>query len=153
MLRHPNFGLQMRIGIVVKTIEAKKIGFIRSADLKEDVFFHYSCVQGPGRAALQEGEEVEYEIDEFLRMEYAELKATLVQRSRRPQSIRLKPSDAPKLHANHHPNARRRRPVWKNRSDSSVAETTDEHLSESPETTKPPQNGASDSSSPNTAEH
>ena len=30
----------MRIGVVVKVITDKKIGFIRSEDLREDVFFH-----------------------------------------------------------------------------------------------------------------
>ncbi|MEZ6080083.1 MAG: hypothetical protein R3C56_31735 [Pirellulaceae bacterium] len=69
--------------------------------------FHFSKVQKVGTLDLQEGEEVEYEIDELHRIEKVRLQATLVRRSVRPLTLRLAPSDAPDLKAHHHPKARR----------------------------------------------
>lgn len=106
----------MRIGNVVKVIPEKKIGFIKSDDLYEDVFFHFSKVEKIGTADLREEEEVEFEIDELARIEKKPLQATLVRRSVRQLEMRLKPSDAPELKAKHHPNARKRRPVWRKKS-------------------------------------
>jgi cold shock CspA family protein len=103
----------MRVGLVVKVIPDKKIGFIRSEDLNEDVFFHFSKVTKVGTLDLQEGDEVEYEIDELAKIEKLRLQATLVRRSVRPLSMRIAPSDAPELKAHHHPKARRRRPTWR----------------------------------------
>jgi cold shock CspA family protein len=103
----------MRVGEIVKVLPEKKIGFIRSEDLDEDVFFHFSKVQKVGTLDLQEGEEVEYEIDELHRIEKIRLQATMVRRSVRPLTLRLAPSDAPDLNAHHHPKARRRRPTWR----------------------------------------
>ncbi len=105
----------MRVGVVVKTIPEKKIGFIRSEDLRDDVFFHFSKVEKIGTLDLQEGEDVEYEVDELHRIENEPLRATLVRRSIRPLSMRLKPSDAPELKAKHHPKARKRRPSWRDK--------------------------------------
>lgn len=104
---------KMRVGIVVKTIVDKKIGFIRSEDLREDVFFHFSKVEKVGARDLEEGDEVEYTIDELAKLEKLRLQATLVRRSARPLSMKLQPSDAPELKAKHHPNARKRRPTWR----------------------------------------
>lgn len=105
----------MRIGIVVKVIPDKKIGFIRSEDLYEDVFFHFSNVEKVGTLDLREGDEVEYEIDELHKIEKQKLSATLVRRSVRQLNLKLYPSDAPELKAHHHPNARKRRPTWRNK--------------------------------------
>lgn len=107
----------MRVGEVVKIVPLKKIGFIRTEGLRQDVFFHYSVVDSHGRRDLMEGDEVEYEIDEFARIERKELRATLVRISARPLTMRLKPSDAPELHSQHHPKARQKRPVWRKRSE------------------------------------
>jgi cold shock CspA family protein len=103
----------MRVGEIVKVLPEKKIGFIRSEDLDEDVFFHFSKVQKVGTLDLQQGDEVEYEIDELHRIEKIRLQATMVRRSVRPLTLRLAPSDAPDLNAHHHPKARRRRPSWR----------------------------------------
>lgn len=103
----------MRVGVVVKVIPEKKIGFIRSADLHNDVFFHFTKVEKVGTLDLQEGDEVEYEIDELAKIEKRDLQATLVRRSVRPLEMKLHPSDAPELRAKHHPNARKRRPRWR----------------------------------------
>lgn len=104
----------MRIGVVVKVIADKKIGFIRSEDLREDVFFHFSKVTAAEARPLEEGEEVEYEIDELQRIKKSDrFQATVVRRSVRPLSVKINPSDAPKLRAKHHPKALKRRPSWR----------------------------------------
>ena len=105
----------MRIGLVVKVIPDKKIGFIRSEGLHEDVFFHFSKIEQVGTRELQENDEVEFEVDELARMRKERLQATLVRRSVRPLSMKIQPSDAPGLRAQHHPKARRRRPIWRNK--------------------------------------
>lgn len=107
----------MRIGIVVKVLPEKKVGFIRSEDLREDVFFHFSKVQQVGNSPLGQGDEVEYEIDELHKIQKLRLQATLVRRSVRPLTISLKPSDAPELKAKHHPKARKKRPSWRKSKD------------------------------------
>jgi cold shock CspA family protein len=109
----------MRVGLVVKVIPEKKIGFIRSDDLREDVFFHFSRVEKIGTLDLMEGDEVEYEIDELSRLKKERLQATMVRRSVRPLAMKLRPSDAPDLNAKHHPKARRRRPTWRGKSEPS----------------------------------
>lgn len=104
----------MRVGVVVKVLADKKVGFIRSEDLRNDVFFHFSKVAAVGSRPLEEGEEVEYEIDELQRIKKSDrLQATLVRRSTRPLSVKIKPSDAPKLRVKHHPKALKRRPSWR----------------------------------------
>ncbi|MCA9190168.1 MAG: cold shock domain-containing protein [Planctomycetales bacterium] len=103
----------MRVGVVVKVIPDKKIGFIRSEDLKEDVFFHFSKVEKVGSLDLREGDEVEYEINELDKIEKRKLQATRVRRSARPLAMKIQPSDAPELKAHHHPRARRQRPSWR----------------------------------------
>lgn len=108
----------MRVGVVVKVIPEKKFGFIRSQDLKEDVFFHFSKFQKLGTQELAEGDEVEYEVDELsVIQKKTELHATLVRRSARPLEAKIKSSDAPKLRAKHHPKAQRRRPTWRKKAD------------------------------------
>jgi cold shock CspA family protein len=87
--------------------------------LRVDVFFHFSVIEGSvGNRILVEGDEVEYEIDELQRINKSErLQATLVRRSLKPLSYRLRSSDAPELKAKHHPNARKRRPTWRGNKD------------------------------------
>ena len=103
----------MRIGKVVKVIPEKKIGFIRSEGLRDDVFFHFSVVEQVGTLDLQDDDEVEFEIDELHKIEKRDLRATLVRRSVRQLEMKLRPSDAPSFRAQHHPNARKRRPTWR----------------------------------------
>ena len=65
--------------------------------------------------SLQNGDEVEFEIDELDKIEKRPLRATLVRRSVRPLTMRLQSSDAPELKAHHHPKARKRRPTWRDK--------------------------------------
>ena len=113
----------MRVGLVIKVIPEKSIGFIRAEDLREDVFYHYSKVEQVGTLDLQEGDEVEFEIDELDKIEKRQLRATLVRRSVRPLTMRMQPSDAPEFNAHHHPKARKRRPTWRSPKESDSAES------------------------------
>lgn len=114
----------MRVGSVVKVIPEKKIGFIRAEDLREDVFFHFSKVEKVGTLDLREGDEVEFEIDELAKINKLDrLQATRVRRSVRPLAMRIQPSDAPELKAHHHPKARKRRPSWREKPQSSEEDT------------------------------
>lgn len=115
----------MRVGIVVKVIPDKKIGFIRSDDLRDDVFFHFSKVEKIGTLDLQDGDEVEFEIDELKKIEKEPLRATMVRRSVRPLAMKLRPSDAPSYRAQHHPKARKRRPTWRGKEEKDGDEPND----------------------------
>lgn len=115
----------MRVGLVVKVIPDKKIGFIHTDDLRDDIFFHFSVVDQPGRRELAEGDEVEFEIDELDRLEKRKLRASVVRRTLRPLSMRLQASDAPELQSQHHPNARQRKPNWRKKAGSDSPGLTD----------------------------
>ncbi|HBE69643.1 MAG TPA: cold-shock protein [Planctomycetaceae bacterium] len=117
----------MRVGRVVKVIPDKKIGFIRSADLNEDVFFHFSKVDKDEKNDLEEGDDVEYEVDELARIEKLRLQATLVRRSRRPLEVKIRGRDAPSFKAQHHPKARQRQPTWRGGSRRGPEENPDEN--------------------------
>jgi CspA family cold shock protein len=50
---------------VVKWFDARKgFGFIKELESGEDVFVHYSSIEGEGFRRLQDGERVEYELIE-----------------------------------------------------------------------------------------
>ncbi|GIW98646.1 MAG: cold-shock protein [Pirellulaceae bacterium] len=117
----------MRVGTIVKLLPDRKIGFIRSEGLREDVFFHLSQVENLRVRTLREGDELQFEIDELARLEKRPLRATRVVWPDRPLTRRLKVTEAPHLHAQHHPRARQRRPVWRRRQDPSVGEQSQGH--------------------------
>lgn len=49
----------------VKWFNTKKgFGFIRKEDSEQDIFVHYTSIEGDGYKALQEGEEVRFELVE-----------------------------------------------------------------------------------------
>lgn len=53
----------MATGIVKWFNDDKGFGFIEQ-DIGEDVFVHYSEIQGEGYKSLDEGDEVEFELEE-----------------------------------------------------------------------------------------
>jgi len=54
----------MKTGTVKWFNEKKGYGFILPDDDDDDLFVHHSEIQSEGRAALNEGQKVEYEIGE-----------------------------------------------------------------------------------------
>jgi cold shock CspA family protein len=103
----------MRVGIITKLIPERKFGFIKTDHFRDDVFFHYSVLKQLPSKYLEEGQEVEFEINEILRLDDNRLEATLVQAASRPLSKALDEKTIPSLQASHHPRARQRKPIWR----------------------------------------
>lgn len=53
----------MRIGTVRWFNESKGYGFITPQDGGEDVFVHYSSIQGSGFKTLTEGQQVDFDVE------------------------------------------------------------------------------------------
>ena len=58
----------MRIGQIITVIADRKFGFIRSEHFRDDVFFHFSTLENLNPKWLRIGQDVEFEIDELLRI-------------------------------------------------------------------------------------
>ena len=54
----------MAIGKVKWFNTKKGFGFIRKEDSEQDIFVHYTSIMGDGYKALQEGEDVQFELVE-----------------------------------------------------------------------------------------
>jgi cold shock CspA family protein len=113
----------MRIGQIINVIADRKFGFIRTEHFRDDVFFHFSTLKNINPKRLRIGQEVEFEIDELLRINKQKLEAVLVQEPAEPLSARLEEENQSELRAAHHPRARRRKPSWKAKAD--AAKDTD----------------------------
>jgi cold shock CspA family protein len=109
----------MRIGQIINVIADRKFGFIRTEHFRDDVFFHFSTLKNINPKRLRIGQEVEFEIDELLRINKQKLEAVLVQEPAEPLSARLEEENQQELRAAHHPRARRRKPSWKAKADAS----------------------------------
>jgi cold shock CspA family protein len=107
----------MRIGQIVTLIADRKFGFIRSEHFRDDVFFHFSTLQGLNPNRIRLGQDVEFEIDELLRINKQKLEATIVREPAKPLSFKLDEESIEGLRPSHHPKARRRKPGWKSRQD------------------------------------
>lgn len=103
----------MRVGIIAKLIEDRKFGFIETDHFRDDVFFHQSCLEGLTFKRLYVGQEVEFEINEILRMDEDKLEATIVKASSIPLSKSVDDQPQRGMRASHHPRARQRKPSWK----------------------------------------
>jgi cold shock CspA family protein len=105
----------MRLGTIVKIIDDKKFGFIRSDHFRDDVFFHQSALKDLTFRNIEEGMPVEFEINEILRMDEQRLEATVVQIAARPFSKSLDETPQREMLAAHHPRARQRKPTWRDK--------------------------------------
>ncbi len=104
----------MRVGQVIRIFQDKRFGFIRCDNLRDDVFFYFSVVPTDDVVeAWKSGEEVEFELDDNYRLETNRLRASMVRRSLRPLSVKLKPGATPDSFSRHHPKARQRKPTWR----------------------------------------
>jgi cold shock CspA family protein len=103
----------MRIGQIITVIQDRKFGFIRTEHFRDDVFFHFSTLKDLNPNRLRIGQEVEFEIDELLRLNKQKLEAVIVQTPSQPLYHRLEEEAIPEHRAAHHPKARRRKPTWK----------------------------------------
>jgi cold shock CspA family protein len=111
----PSDGDAVRVGHITKLIPDRKFGFIKTEHFRDDVFFHYSKLERILPQYLEEGMEVEFEINEILRMDEQKLEASLVQPSARPLSKALNEKLIPEMQAAHHPRARQRKPRWRDK--------------------------------------
>jgi cold shock CspA family protein len=103
----------MRVGTIVTLLAEKKFGFIRTDHFRDDVFFHQSTLKGLQFRHLEVGMEVEFEINEILRLDEQKLEATLVQQASRPLSKSLDERPMREMMAAHHPRARQKKPTWR----------------------------------------
>lgn len=112
----------MRIGQIITLVADRKFGFIRSEHFREDVFFHYTTLEGLNPKRLRIGQDVEFEIDELLRINKQKLEAVLVREPAKPLSHTLQEESVPGFKAAHHPKARRKKPTWKRNDPESSAD-------------------------------
>lgn len=110
----------MRIGQIITLIPDRKFGFIRTEHFRDDVFFHFSTLEGLNPQWLQIGQDVEFEIDELVRINKQKLEAILVREPSRPLSYKLEEEEQQEFRPAHHPKARRRKPSWKARGDATI---------------------------------
>lgn len=106
-----------RLGRIKYVEPAGKFGFIDAEDFRDDVFFHHSVWEaGPGNRAAEAEQFVEFELDEDVFLAEKKLRASVVRLTNRPDGAALEAFADPHLKAQHHPNARRKRPSWRNKS-------------------------------------
>lgn len=51
-------------GIVKWFNSSKGYGFLTSEEIQDDIFVHYTAIEGEGYKTLNEGEEVEFEVED-----------------------------------------------------------------------------------------
>ena len=103
----------MRVGHIIKVVYDRKFGFIKTEHFRDDVFFHFSVLKQLQGRFLEEGQEVEFEINEILRLDEEKLEATIVQAASRPLVKSFDEKAIPEMRASHHPRARQRKPLWR----------------------------------------
>lgn len=107
-------------------VDEKHFGFIDAEDFRDDVFFHEDVFEPVDlnrtdefgrRSGLRavEGLWVEYEIDDDHFEREKKLRAIVVRPTNRPGHRKLSGRDATFNIVTHHPNARRKRPTWRDK--------------------------------------
>ncbi|QDT02444.1 hypothetical protein K227x_08210 [Rubripirellula lacrimiformis] len=111
-----------RLGKIIQMRPDGSFGFIEAEDYREDVFFHKDVwdgrVQRHGREVRllpEEGMWVEFELDEVKFEVEKRLRALVVRPTNRPIGRKLSGRDATFKIIMHHPNAKRKRPTWRNK--------------------------------------
>jgi hypothetical protein len=111
-----------RLGAIKFFHEEGKYGFIAAEDFRDDVFFHIrdwdGNVEQPGDnppRVLEPAPEmwVEFELDDEHFATEKKLRAKQVRPTDRPEGKKLSGKDATFRITSHHPNARRKRPSWR----------------------------------------
>lgn len=108
----------------MRYLEDKQFGFIDAEDFRDDVFFHADVFEPltvrrldengyPVGDRPSEGLWVEFEVDEEHRDNFDKLRAKRVAPSERPTGRKLSGRDATFKIVTHHPNARRKKPSWR----------------------------------------
>lgn len=104
----------MRVGRLVRMVPDRHFGFIQADEFREDVFFHFSAVvQGEHAEDWEQGQELEFELNELLRMSEQRLQASQVKRATRPLVHSLDNVRDFRSKAKHHPRALQKKPNWK----------------------------------------
>jgi cold shock CspA family protein len=104
----------MRVGRIARVVLEKSFGFIRADEFIDDVFFHFSAVDPQDKPDMWgQGQEVEFVLDDLLKINDKLLRATYVRGAMRPLTVTLSPASSPDLHSKHHPKARQRKPTWR----------------------------------------
>jgi cold shock CspA family protein len=98
------------IGIIAKLLSEKGVGFITPCDEGGDIFFHCSAVVGEPFEQLKEGQAVSFELDRIAGTRDRP-RAAKVERCDEKLLGRTSTAEPP---ATRHPNARRRKPSWRN---------------------------------------
>lgn len=109
-----------RLGSVKFVREDGEFGFITAEDFREDVFFHRrdwdgQVTQGNSTRTIEPQVEmwVEFELDDEHFATEKKLRAKYVRPTQRPEGRKLSGRDATFQITTHHPNARKKRPTWR----------------------------------------
>ncbi len=109
-----------RLGSIKFIRDDGEYGFITAEDFRDDVFFHRRDWQGDAEGG-DNTRCIEPEIDMWVEFELDDehfatekkLRAKLVRPTQRPEGKKLSGRDATFQIVRHHPNARKKRPTWK----------------------------------------
>ncbi|WP_246105926.1 cold shock domain-containing protein [Rosistilla ulvae] len=102
-----------RVGEIRNIDPVKNFGFISGEDFRGDVFFHMSVWESDRNMLPEIGMVVEFEINQEHLRENDSLRATVVRQTNRPYTKQLDLKADDSLTVKHHPNARKRKPVWR----------------------------------------
>ncbi len=105
-----------RLGSIKFVREDGEFGFIEAEDYREDVFFHRrDWLGGDLRQPVEPVVDmwVEFELDDEHFATEKKLRAKSVRPTSRPEGRKMSARDATFQIVNHHPNARKKRPSWK----------------------------------------
>ena len=111
-----------RLGSIQFLKEDGEYGFIQAEDFRDDVFFHQRAwngelVEGNTTRIVEPALEmwVEFELDDEHYATQKKLRAKTVRPTARPEGKKLSGRDATFNIIRHHPNARKKRPSWRDK--------------------------------------